>query len=91
MDRDTLTRCCKAFLQTIDAAGYRAMLYFNRRQAKYHMDIHALKEYEFWLAAYTDRMDFPYKIHMWQYTNTGRVPGIEGDVDINVYFPELVS
>lgn len=89
MDRETLTKCCKAFLETVDAAGYRAMVYFNRRQAKYHMDISALKDYEFWLAAYTDRMDFPYKIHMWQYTNTGRVPGIIGDVDINVYFPDV--
>jgi GH25 family lysozyme M1 (1,4-beta-N-acetylmuramidase) len=88
MDRQTLTKCCKAFLETIDAAGYRSMLYFNRRQARLHMDISALKEYEFWLAAYTDRMDFPYRIDMWQYTNTGRVPGIVGDVDINVYFPK---
>jgi len=88
MDRDTLTRCCKTFLETVETAGYRAMLYFNRRQAALHMDISALKEYEFWLAAYTDRMAFPYRIDMWQYTNTGRVPGIVGDVDINVYFPK---
>lgn len=88
MDRETLTKCCKVFLETIEDGGYWPMVYFNRRQAKYHMDISALKEYDFWLAAYTDRMEFPYKIKMWQYTNTGRVPGIEGDVDINVFFPE---
>ena len=88
MNRETLTKCCKTFLETVETAGYRAMLYFNRRQAKLHMDISALKEYEFWLAAYTDRMEFPYRIDMWQYTNTGRVPGIVGDVDINVYFPK---
>jgi GH25 family lysozyme M1 (1,4-beta-N-acetylmuramidase) len=64
------------------------MLYFNRRQAQYHMDISALKEYDYWLAAYTQRMKYPYKIKMWQYTNTGTVPGIEGDVDINVFFPD---
>lgn len=87
MDRDTLTKCCKVFLETIEASDYRAFLYFNRRQAKYHMDINYLKDFDFWLAAYTDRMDFPYKIDMWQYTNQGRVPGIEGDVDINIYFP----
>ena len=87
MDRETLTKCCKAFLETVEAAGRRPMLYFNRRQAQYHMDISFLKEYDFWLAAYTDRMDFPYKISMWQYTHEGSVPGIEGNVDINVYFP----
>ena len=88
MDRETLTKCCKVFLETIKDGGYRPMLYFNRRQAKYHMDISALKEYDFWLAAYTQRMKYEYKIDMWQYTNTGRVPGIQGDVDINVFFPK---
>ncbi len=88
MDRETLTKCCKAFLETIDAAGEWPMLYFNRRQASRYIDISALKEYDFWLAAYTDRMDFPYRIKMWQYTNEGSVPGIIGNVDINVFFPE---
>lgn len=87
MDRETLTKCCKAFLETVETAGYPTMLYINRRQSIYHIDISQLQEYDFWLAAYTDRMDYPYHITMWQYTNTGRVPGIEGDVDINVYFP----
>ncbi len=88
MDRETLTQCAKVFLETVENAGYDAMLYFNRRQAKTLLDLSQLKEYDFWLAAYTDRMEFPYKIKMWQYTNTGRVPGIEGDCDINIYFPE---
>ena len=88
MDRETLTNCCKAFCQTIEAAGKWPMVYFNRRQAQYHMDIAQLKDYDFWLAAYTDRMEFPYKIKMWQYTNTGTVPGIVVDVDLNVFFPE---
>ena len=48
-----------------------------------------LKEYEFWLAAYTQRMEFPYKVHMWQYTDKGTVPGVKGNCDINVYFPDL--
>jgi len=24
---------------------------------------------------------------MWQYTSTGSVPGINGNVDLNLYFP----
>ena len=88
MDKETLTQCAKVFLETVENAGYDAMLYFNRRQAQKLLDLSQLKEYDFWLAAYTDRMEFPYKIKMWQYTNTGRVPGVEGDCDINIYFPE---
>lgn len=87
-DKELLTQCADAFLKTVEEAGYWPMLYFNRRQSQKLLDIAALKEYDFWLAAYTDRMTFPYKIKMWQYTNEGSVPGIEGDVDINVFFPE---
>ena len=88
MDRRTLTDCAKAFLETIDAAGYTPMLYFNNHQSRYDIYLSELKEYDFWLAAYTDRMTFPYKIKMWQYTSTGKVPGIKENCDLNVYFPE---
>lgn len=86
-DPDILTDCTLAFLQTVEAAGYRPMVYFNRTQSWKYLNLEELTDYEFWLAAYTQRMDFPYKIKMWQYTNKGSVPGIEGDCDINIYFP----
>ena len=86
-DPDILTDCTLAFLQTIEAAGYRPMVYFNRTQSWKYLNLEEVKDYEFWLAAYTQRMNFPYKIKMWQYTNKGSVPGIEGNCDINIYFP----
>ena len=86
-DPDILTDCALAFLQTIEVAGYRPMVYFNRTQSWKYLNLEEVKDYEFWLAAYTQRMDFPYKIKMWQYTNEGKVPGVEGDCDINIYFP----
>lgn len=87
-DPDILTDCTLAFLQTVEAAGYRPMVYFNRTQSWKYLNLEELKDYEFWLAAYTQRMDFPYKIRMWQYTNKGSVPGVEGDCDINIYLPD---
>jgi GH25 family lysozyme M1 (1,4-beta-N-acetylmuramidase) len=33
-------------------------------------------------------MDFAYRVDMWQYTNQGTVPGITGNVDLNLWFPE---
>lgn len=87
-DPRILTDCTLAFLQTIEAAGYEPMVYFNRTQSWKYLHLGELKEYRFWLAAYTQRMEFPYKIDMWQYTNEGEVPGIIGDCDINIYLPE---
>ena len=41
---------------------------------------------DFWLAMYSDWMTYPYRIDMWQYTEEGSVPGIDGNVDLNLYF-----
>ena len=46
-----------------------------------------LTDYDFWLAMYSDEMNFPYRVEMWQYTEEGSVPGIEGNADINLYLP----
>jgi len=87
MDPRTLTDCAKAFCQTIEDAGFDAMVYFNVKQAYYEIYLDELTEYGFWLAMYDSPMDFPYKVDMWQYTSTGSVPGINGNVDLNLYFP----
>ena len=86
MDARTLTDCSKHFCDLVEAAGYQSMIYFNRNQAANLLYLEELTDYPFWLAAYTDRMGFPYKVNMWQYTDNGRVPGIEGPVDVDVLF-----
>ena len=88
MDRRTLTDCALTFLETIEVAGYDAMVYFNPHQSRNLFYLSELKEYDFWLANYTDRMDFPYKVKMWQYTDSGIIPGIDTPCDFNIYFPD---
>lgn len=86
MDPRTLTDCAKAFCQTIEEAGYDAMVYFNMSQAYEEIYLEELTEYDFWLALYESDMVFPYKVDMWQYSCTGSVPGVEGPVDLNIWF-----
>lgn len=88
MNADTLTACSLAFLEAIEEAGYDTMLYFNRHQAQYLLHLEQFRDYDFWLAMYTPRMDYPYAMKMWQYTNRGQVPGIEGHADINILFTD---
>lgn len=87
MDRRTLTDCCLAFAQYMEEKGYQPMSYFNTSQMRNNINIWELEDYPYWLALYKNRMTFPYAIDMWQYTCYGKVPGIAGDVDINIYFP----
>lgn len=87
MDARTLTDCTLAFCRTVENADREAMVYFNPTQSNTLLFLEELLQYPFWLAMYQDTMDYPHKVDMWQYTRKGRVPGIEGDVDINLYFP----
>lgn len=87
VDARQLTDYTIAFCDTVEAAGYDAMVYFNPSQSRKQMYLAELTQYGFWLAMYTDQMEYPYKVDMWQYTNEGAVPGINGNVDINLYFP----
>ena len=86
MDSRTLTDMAKAFCDTIRAAGNEPMLYFGRSQSEKMMNLEELTDYSFSLAMYSTIMDYPYKIHMWQYTDQGTVPGIAGNVDMNLWF-----
>lgn len=83
-----LTQCNLSFCQIIYNAGFEPMVYFNKHQGLEQMDLDTLKWYGFWLAMYDSEMLFPYKVDCWQYTQTGTVPGIEGNVDLNIYLHE---
>lgn len=86
MDKATLTECAKTFCQTIENGGYQPMLYFNSHISRDLLDLQALAQYPFWLAQYKEKMDYPYQVDFWQYTETGTVPGIKGKVDIDLMF-----
>ena len=83
----TLTDCVNAFCQRVESAGHTPMVYFNADQAREMLYLDQLLSYPYWLALYRDEMTFEYRVDMWQYTQTGTVPGIEGNVDIDLYFP----
>lgn len=87
MNKETLTRLQLHFCKKVSDLGYKPMIYFNWHQSENLYDLHALEEYPFWLALYQDRMTYPWDVEMWQYTSSGKVPGIPGPVDINVYMP----
>ena len=88
VDARTLTDSAKAFCDTVEAAGHEAMIYFNPfYHDRQRMYMEELQGYHLWLAMYDSPMNYPYEVQLWQYSCTGTVPGITGDVDLNFLFP----
>ena len=79
-----ITECADAFCDTIAAAGYTPLIYFNCEIGYFEYDLEKLTSYDFWLAEYGSYPSFIYDYKMWQYTANGSVRGIEGDVDLNI-------
>lgn len=77
-----------AFCETVKAAGYTPTVYANRRFLILKLDLSRLTMYDTWYAAYVSYPDYPYDFQMWQFTDTGSVDGIKGDVDINIGFKD---
>lgn len=84
VDPETVTQCVKAFCDTVQEAGYIPMVYFNKNQGYDIMNLEELAGYEFWLAGYSESPSFEYAFEMWQYSATGTVTGIQGNVDLNI-------
>lgn len=81
-----------AFCKEIRSAGYIPVVYTNKDYALNYFDLKELKAwgYDIWYAYYnktSDRDD----IALWQYTSSGRVPGISGNVDIDISYVDYVE
>ena len=89
LDKKTRTSICQAFCQTIRSAGYQAGIYASKNWLKNNIDTSVLPDNIYiWLAEYGDAVTYDGKYHMWQYTSSGRILGIEGRVDLNLSFLE---
>ncbi len=89
VDRDALTQCTLAFCAAAEEAGLEAMIYFNTSQGRDLLELEQLEQYPWWLAKYDLQAAFLCRTDMWQYTNTGTVAGIQGNVDINLMFTDF--
>lgn len=89
LDNETRTQVCEAFCKTIESAGYRAGVYGARNWFNEMLTMSRLRNYVVWLAEYRDVPIYQGYYHMWQYTSSGSVEGIQGKVDFNLSYLKI--
>lgn len=90
---DQLNKNVRAFCEVIRQAGYYPLIYANQDYAENKLDFGQLP-YDYWMAVYRSYntafgRDIPFT--MWQYTDSGKVSGISGYVDMNVSLVDYAS
>lgn len=88
LSNELRTACAKAFCDTVLAAGYTPVVYSSTNWSILDLNLEDLQGYDLWYAYYGNPEDlyFPYEYTMWQYTDKGKVDGIETSVDLNISF-----
>ena len=80
-----LNKVAKRFLDILHDNGYEGMNY----SSKYYLNtIWNISEYPTWLAHYVSKTNYDKDFKVWQFSNTGEVPGINGFVDLDVLYLE---
>lgn len=85
LSNETLADICDAFGQEIEGAGYYYGIYSSLNFMD-RLNVTRLERYDRWLAQLYDHVTYDEPIGMWQYSWTGRVPGISGNVDLDTAY-----
>ena len=91
LKKEQFTANCITFCDAVEEAGYETMIYANMKWMAFTLDLNELAGYKKWYADYEPLPQCPYEFSMWQYTEKGKVPGIEGNVDLNLCFDRFGS
>ena len=81
---DQFTRNALAFCGRIRERGYAPMIYANLVWEAFEFDLARIRDIPIWYADYEPVPQTPYFFTVWQYTDSGTVPGIVGPVDLNL-------
>ncbi len=92
--RKDQSRIAEAFLETVAEEGYYPMIYSYRNRLDTHFSDDILEKYAVWVARLKYKPETRYDYYIWQYSHSGEIAGIEGNVDFNISyrdFPDILK
>ncbi len=88
LGKTVLTDMVIAFGDAIEKAGFYCSLYSNPSWMKSYLDADRVKRFDLWLAHWTDKTNYAGAYGMWQNSSSGKVNGINGNVDTDIAYKD---
>lgn len=92
MSLNDLNNLYAAFADELEKNGYSAMLYGSKNRMNTIWSEKSKASNPVWLAHYKNldgRSDYDGEYSIWQASSIGRIPGINGDVDMNIQYLDM--
>lgn len=84
--RDNCSAMVDRFCKTIQNAGYWAGFYTSKSVLQTHITYEVANRYAVWVAQWGASCTYNGQYGMWQRSDSGRVQGINGNVDLNIAY-----
>lgn len=84
-----LTNMIEAFFEVLIEERYFPMFYSYKSWLERNLDMTILDKYAIWLAQVGDTVTYEGGYYIWQYSFTGKVSGINGDVDLDYSYRDF--
>lgn len=95
LGKDKVSKIIQAFCNEIEKAGYWAGLYMSASPLKSYVSAEVQQRYAIWVAHYgVSKPSYSGDYGMWQYSATGKVSGINGNVDLDecyIDYPAMIK
>lgn len=94
LGKTMLTNFALEFCKQIKNAGYRAGVYANENWFRNYLQVSTIASYGYsiWCAKYsTNKPNITSNYDIWQCSSTGRINGINGNVDINYMYNNIIG
>ena len=91
LDMADRTQVAKAFMDRVEDAGYKPMIYGDKEWLLTMVDMENLQDYDVWSAQDSDEPEYPYEFGMWQYDSDASVKGISGDATMIMSFKDYAK
>lgn len=88
---DTLVDITSTICSMIESAGYYVMIYANKDYLTGKLNSSKLDRYDKWLAEWSSKPTYNKNFGIWQYSSKGSLPGIVGNVDLNIAYKDYPS
>ena len=91
LPRANCSAIVRAFCEVLEKAGYWVGLYTSRSFLASHTEDDIKTRYALWIAEWGPKLNYSGNVGIWQYSETGKVDGISGNVDLDIAYVDYAT
>ena len=84
--KSELSKLCSKFCEIVNKSSFIPGVYANLNWLKNYLDVSQFSDAKIWVAQYNSECTYNGSYMIWQYSNSGTINGISGNVDLNYLY-----